>query len=214
MSYFFPEGSKFQFSTTLASAVTVSAASNANPAVLTTSAAHGYATDDEFLFTSGWEDATNSIFRANNLTATTLGVKGLNTTSTTFYAAGGGTGTIQKVTGWTDIPQVLSISTSGGDPKFTTVTPLASRNAMNIPTGFNPSSITLTLGHDPSLAAYQTMLDLSRTLSKVAIKMILGGGAVTYGYGYINVAETPAISSGQVNQVQAAITILGRTISY
>lgn len=214
MSYYFPEGSKFQFSTTLASAVTVSAASNANPAVLTTSAAHGYATDDEFLFTSGWEDATNSIFRANNLTATTLGVKGLNTTSTTFYAAGSGVGTIQKVTGWTDIPQVLSISTSGGDPKFTTVTPLASRNAMNIPTGFNPSSITLTLGHDPSLAAYQTMLDLSRTLSKVAIKMILGGGAVTYGYGYINVAETPAISSGQVNQVQAAITILGRTISY
>lgn len=213
MSYYFPEGSKFQFSTTLAAAKTVTAASNANPAVLT-SVAHGYTTNDEFLFTSGWEDASNSIFKANVLTADTLGVLGLNTTNTTYFAAGSGIGSMQKISGWTDIPQVIGINTSGGDARFTTVTPLSARNALNIPTGFNASSMTLTLGHDPQNATYQTMLDLSRTLSKVAFKMILGGGGVTYGYGYMSVAETPQLSSGQVNQVQCAITILGRTISY
>ena len=52
MSYNSPEGSKFYFSTTFAAAKTVTAASNANPAVLT-SVAHGYSDGDEFLFTSG-----------------------------------------------------------------------------------------------------------------------------------------------------------------
>jgi hypothetical protein len=213
MSYFFPEGSKFQFSTTFASAKTVTVATNANPAVLT-STTHGYTTNDEFLFTSGWEDATNSIFKANVLTADTLGVLGLNTTDTNYFGAGSGLGTMQKVSSWTDIPQVLSISTSGGDARFTTVNPLASRNSLNIPTGFNAASMTLTLGHDPSLAAYQSMLNISRTLQKTAFKMLLSGGATMYGYGYMSVNEAPQLSSGQVNQVQAAITILGRAISY
>ena len=213
MAYFFPEGSKFQFSTTFATAKTVTVATNANPAVLT-STTHGYTTNDEFLFTSGWEDATNSIFKGNVLTADTVGVLGLNTTDTSYYGAGSGLGTMQKVSSWTEIPQVLSISTSGGDARFTTVNPLASRNSLNIPTGFNAASMTLTLGHDPSNANFQTMLNISRTLQKCGFKLLLSGGATLYGYGYMSVNESPQLTSGQVNQVQAAITILGRTISY
>lgn len=214
MAYYFPEGSKIQFSTTLAAAVTVNSGTNANPTVLTTSAAHGYATNDELLYLSTWEDANNTIFRATNLTATTLSLQGLDTTNTSYYAAAGGAGTLRRISGWTDIPQVLSVSTSGGDARFTTVSPLANRNQINIPTGFNATSITLTLGHDPALAAYQTLLGISRNLAPVAIKMSIGGGAVTYGYGYVAVSETPQLSVGQVNQVSAALTILGRSISY
>ena len=68
MAYYFPEGSKFYFSTTFAAAKTITALTNANPAVAT-SVAHGYADDDELLLTSGWEDATDSVFRADQLTA-------------------------------------------------------------------------------------------------------------------------------------------------
>lgn len=212
MSYNFPEGSKFQFSTSFAAAVTVTAATNANPSVLS-AAVHGLATDDEFLFTSGWEDATNSIYRALNLTSGTLSPKGLDTTNTNFFGIGSGTGSIQKVTGWTDIPQVLTVGNSGGDARFTTVQPLAARNGIQIPTGFNPATTTLTLAHDPALAAYQTMVGLSRTQSKVAFR-ILGGGGAMYGYGYMSVSEIPQMQSGQVNQVNCAISFLGRLISY
>ena len=214
MAYYFPEGSKIQFSTTLAAAVTVLSGTNTDPTVLTTSGAHGYTTNDELLYLSNWEDANSTVFRGTNLTATTLSLQGLDTTNPAFYAAGGGAGSLQEISGWTDVPQVLTISTSGGDARFTTVQPLAARNAINIPTGFNASSISLTLAHDPALAAYKSLLAISRNLSKVAIKMSLGGGAVTYGYGYINVAETPQLSVGQVNQVQASLTLLGRSISY
>ena len=213
MAYYFPEGSSIQFSNTLATAKTVTVATNANPAALT-STAHGYVTGDEVLFTSGWEDATDTVFKVTVIDANSFSLQGLNSTSTSFYPAGGGTGSTQKLSAWSAVPQVLNISTSGGDARFTTVSPLAKRNDINVPTGFNALSMTMTMGHDPSNATYQTMLDISRTLSKVAIKMVLGGGGTMYGYGYMSVAEAPTLSRNQANQVNAALTVLGRAISY
>lgn len=213
MSYFFPEGSKFYFSNTLAAAKTVTAVSNASPAVAT-STAHGYADGDEVLFTSGWEDAADSVFKVDQLTADTFSLLGLNSVDTNWFAAGNGTGTTKKVSNWTEVPQVLSISTSGGDPRYTDIQPLSKRNGIKVPTGFNSMSIDLTLGHDPSNANYQTMLDISRGLGKVAFKLVLAGGATAYGYGYLNVSEAPSLQANQANQVRASITFLGRFISY
>ena len=85
---------------------------------------------------------------------------------------------------------------------------------LNRPDSRNAMSLTITMGHDPSNVNYQTMLDISRTLSKVAFKLVLSGGATAYGYGYMSVSEFPQMSKGQANQVNAAITFLGRFISY
>lgn len=213
MAYFFPEGSSQQFSNTFAAAKTISAITNANPAVAT-STAHGYVTGDEILLTSGWEDATDTVYKVEVVDANSFKILGLDTTNTGFFAAGTGAGSAQKISGWTAIPQVLTISASGGDARFTDVSPLAKRNAIRIPTGFNATSITLSLAHDASNANYQTMLGISRNLSKVAFKQVISGGAVTYGYGYMNVSEMPQLNNNQVNTVQAAMTVLGRSISY
>jgi len=213
MAYFFPEGSSQQFSQTFASAKTITALTNANPAVAT-STAHGYATNDEILLTSGWEDATDSVYKVTVIDANSFSIQGLDTSNTSFFPAGTGTGSAQKLSGWTAIPQVLTISSSGGDARFTDVAPLSKRNAVKIPTGFNATSVTLSLAHDASNANYQTMLGISRTLTKVAFKQVISGGATTYGYGYMNVSEMPKLNNNQVNTVDAAITVLGRSISY
>lgn len=213
MAYFFPEGSSQQFSQTFASAKTITALTNANPAVAT-STAHSYATNDEILLTSGWEDATDSVYKVTVIDANSFSIQGLDTSNTSFFPAGTGTGSAQKLSGWTAIPQVLTISSSGGDARFTDVAPLSKRNAVKIPTGFNATSVTLSLAHDASNANYQTMLGISRTLSKVAFKQVISGGATTYGYGYMNVSEMPKLNNNQVNTVDAAITVLGRSISY
>ena len=213
MAYYFAEGSSIQFSNTLASPKTITAVSNANPAVCT-SVAHGYATNDEVLFTSGWEDATDTVYRVTVLSADTFSLQGLDATNTGYFPVGTGTGTTEELSAFTAIPQVLTISASGGDARFTTVTPLAKRNAVNIPTGFNATSVTLSLAHDASQAAFVTMLGISRALSKVAIKQVIAGGGTTYGYGYMSVSEYPKLNNNQVNTVDAAITVLGRSISY
>lgn len=213
MAFNFPEGSSQQFSQTFASAKTITAASNASPAVLT-SVAHGYTTGDEVLFTSGWEDATNTVYKITVLTADTFSVTGLNTVNTNFYPVGAGVGTTQKVSGWTAIPQVISIDASGGGPRFTDVQLLSSRNAIKVPTGFEATTTTLSLAHDATLAGYITMLDISRSLTKVAFKQVLGSGAITYGYGYLATSEFPKLNANNVNTVDSVMALLGRAISY
>ena len=213
MAYYFAEGSKIQFTQTMAGAKTITVATNANPCVMT-SVAHGYSTNDEILLTTGWEDATDSVYKITVLTADTFSVSGLDTTNTSIFAVGSGVGTAQKLSTWLDIPQVLTISASGGDARFTDISPLAKRNSIKVPTGFNATSVTMSLGHDAAQANYITMLGIARNLSKVAIKMVISGGAVTYGYGYMSVSETPKLNVNQANTVDAALTILGRTVSY
>lgn len=213
MAYYFAEGSKIQFTQTLAGAKTITVATNANPCVMT-SVAHGYSTNDEILLTTGWEDATDSVYKITVLTVDTFSVTGLDTTNTSYFASGSGVGTAQKLSTWLDIPQVLTVSSSGGDARFTDISPLAKRNSIKVPTGFNATSVTMSLGHDAAQANYITMLGIARNLSKVAIKMVISGGAVTYGYGYMSVSETPKLNVNQANTVDAALTILGRTVSY
>lgn len=213
MGYALPEGSSQQFSATFAAAKNVTAVTNANPAVATSNA-HGLATGDEVLLSSGWEDATDSVYQVEVIDANSFKILGLDASNANFFPVGGGVGSVSKISGWVAIPQVLTVSASGGDAKFTDVSPLSKRNAIKIPTGFNATSMTLSLGHDASNANYKTMLGISRTLSKVAFKQVLSGGSVTYGYGYMSVSEVPKLNNGQVNTVDAALTFLGRTISY
>jgi hypothetical protein len=213
MAYKVPEGSTFSFSSTFAATKDLTAVTNASPAVVT-SVAHGYSDDDLVMLQSGWEDINDSVVKVNQTAADTWEMVDVNTSSTTLFVAGAGTGTSAKISSWVTIPQVISISTSGGDPKYTEVNPVAKRQGIVIPVGFNAARIELTLGHDASHANYQTMLGISRAGTKVAFRKQLSGGEQTLGYGYMSVNEAPSLNAGQVNTVQCSIAFLGRSISY
>jgi len=214
MAYFFPEGSILQFSTTLASAVTVSAATNANPCAITTSGSHGYSTNDELLFNTGWSDINEAIFKFTNATATTGSLQELDTSNTSFFPAGSGTGGLQKISGWATVPQLLDLSTTGGDPRFTPIELLANRNSIQVATGFNASALNFTVADDPTNATIKEMLRISRTLSKCAIKVLVSGSAPMYGYGYMTLSELPQMARNQVNRLGGVVTFTSRATRY
>lgn len=213
MAYSFPEGAKFLFSRTFAAAQTVTAVTNTDPAVASVTS-HGHVDGTELLFNSGWEDAGDSVYRVDEADTNSFDFEGLDTTDTQWFSPGSGIGSVQAISNWLEIPQVLTIATAGGDPRFTTISPLARRNSFNVPTGFNPASVTLTMGYDGQNSTYKTMLNVSRTLEKVAFKLLLAGGETSYGYGYLAVSEIPALNSGQPNQVTASFSFIGRATSY
>lgn len=214
MSYKFPDGGKFLFSSTFAAAKVLASMTNANPCVAT-SVAHGYADGDELLINSGWEDIDDSVFRADQLTADTFSLLDLDTSDTNLFTAGGGANsTAQKISNWIEVPQVLTINNSGGDPRTATINPVFRRNGISRPLGFNPTTITLELAHDASNANYKTMLGLSRSLTPVAFKLLLADGSASYGYGYMAVSEVPKVSAGNPNSVSAVFSAQGRTVSY
>lgn len=208
-----PIGAAFYISQTFASAKTLTIVSNANPA-LATSTSHGYSDDDEVVFFSGWDLANNTVVRVDQQSADTFLLKGLNTTSTDTYAAGSGIGTTQKISSWIQIPQILSVSTSGGTPRYVDYRFVSAQQGQKLPDGFEASTITFDIGFDPSLSNWDTLLDISQTNTLVAYKYVRGDGAATYGYGYFNMAEQAQIASGAVDKVQATFAAQGRLISY
>lgn len=214
MSYSSPAGTKFYISSTFASAKTASNATNANPCVITSSS-HGYVDDNEVLIASGWDEIANMVVRVNQTDSNTFELKGVDTSSTTLFAADGGdASTFQLVSSWIEIPQVLTINPSGGDMKTIAVNPVGRRNGLVLPDGFNPATIGFTIGHDVSLSNWSTLQNLSRTQTLVAYKSLKPNGAATYGYGYFIMSEVVKMQSGQADSVDAAFFAQGRLISY
>ncbi len=209
MSYYPVTGSKFFVSSGFASAKTISAVTNAAPPVCT-STAHGYSDLDEVLIaTSGWEDLAYSMFRVNQLTTDTFECTGFDATDTDWYPAGSGAGTATKVSGWTELGQVLGVTASGGDPKNITVSPLNRRTDILIPVGFNPSSLQFELGFDPALADQVALATASRSLDKRAFKFTLPGSAYAYCYGTVSMAPIPTFDTGSVMRRTVNISIDG-----
>jgi len=215
MAYSFADGSRFLLGTVLGSSVNITAASNANPTVLT--ATNTFTAGDEILVSSGWDDLTDTVYKPSAFSGSSITLGGsspIDTTDTNFYPTGSGTGTAQKVTTWVEIGQVLNINSSGGDPKFVNIEPLARRNAIQVPVGFNPQSIQLDIGYDPTLAGYQALVAAAPPRPKRAFKFVLSGGQTGYGYGYIAVSEMPKLAKGSPNTVSASIALLGKFVGY
>lgn len=212
MSYKNSVGAAFYLSQTFASPKSVTVATNANPSVMT-SVGHGFVDGDELLYLGGWELANNSVFKADQLTVDTLSPLRLNSLNTNSYAPGGGLGTLQKISNWIEIPQVLSFDPSGGKGKFMTFRPVKSQRDMTLPDGFEAVQINFEIGHDPGLANWQTLLDIGQLQTLVAYKCVIGS-TVTYAYGYFMMNEQWKKGQSGVNVVDAMFSAQGQTITY
>ncbi|HNB42706.1 MAG TPA: phage tail tube protein, partial [Burkholderiaceae bacterium] len=122
---------------------------------------------------------------------------------------GGGAGTATKVSGWTELGQVLGVTANGGDPKTITVSPLNRRTDILLPVGFNPSSLQFELGFDPALADQVALATASRSLDKRAFKFTLPGSAYAYCYGTVSMAPIPTFDTGSVMRRTVNISIDG-----
>lgn len=214
MSYLIVEGAKFLFSSTFGTAVPVSVATNADPTLLT-AVGHGFVDNDELLFASGWEDATDTIWKADQQATDTLKLLSLDTSDTNWYPTGGGVGTLRKVSGWLEFGQVLDIQPQGGGARTMDINPLSKRNGIKVPTGFEASGYTLTLGYDPALISQKQLSAISRSLSsKVAFKFLLTGGQVGYGYGMVQISQMPKFAKGSPISVEVTLNFLGQFVGY
>lgn len=213
MAYTFPEGTKVFYSNTLATAKNATAVTNGAPAVAT-SVAHGYIDSDPVLFSSGWEEATDTVFEVDQLTADTYSFLGLDASDTNLYASGTGTGTTQKITNWVEMQQVLNITASGGTPKYGTVSPIGSRMDKKFVIGYDAAALEIKVGYDASSAPQKAMTALARVYAKVAVKLVLPGGGRIYGYGNLTASEFPEISRGNAMQISVGVGFDGRAIGY
>lgn len=208
-----PDGATVSLGTTYATAKTVSAITNANPGVCTATS-NGYSNGDIVLMSSGWANLDSRVVRVSGAATDAFSLEGIDTTSTTLYPAAGGAGTASKITAWTQITQIMGVSTSGGDQQFATYNFLESSRETQIPTYQSAMSMTLDIADDPSLAGYVALKAAAEARSSKALRIVMPDGSSIYYYGYVSLNETPSVTKGQLMQVRASFALISRPTRY
>ena len=207
-----PNGAALALATAYAASLNVTAASNASSAVLTVT--NTLSIGDFVEYVSGWSRANNRIFRLSAVSGTTVTLEGLDTSSTTLFPVGGGTGTIRKINTWTSITQVVDTVLSGGDLQTTTFQYLENDFEQELSTVVAASSIDLTLGDDPSLAGYAALKAASDTRGTAAFRIVLPTGSILLYNTKPFLNETPTTTKNELMTVAAKLNLLGKVTRY
>lgn len=213
MAISLPNGSTYSVASAYAAAINVSAASNAAESVLTT-AANTYAVGDFLEYTSTWPRANGRVFRVKAATGTSVTLESFDTTSTANFPAGGGTGSVRKITTWVQIPYMVSFEVSGGDPKYTTAEFVDYPDEINLANGFSATSVTMTIADDPSLPHHAALKAATESGKQTAVRAVLPSGAPILYSGIVGLNETPTMSKGQIMAVKCGLALQGRPVRY
>lgn len=213
IAFSIPDGTTIHLGATFGALVSITAISNASTAVAT-AAGHGFTAGDVVTVKSGWQRLNDRVFRVANPLATTFELEGMDTSDTSAFPTGTSAGSATKALTFTQITQVIGISTSGGDQQFATVSPLESDFEIQIPTMYSAQSLSLEIGDDPTLAGYQA---LKKAADARAIRPLLlqnKNGSKIYYYGYVSLNETPTKNKGQVDTVNSSFSLQSRPTRY
>lgn len=213
MAFSIPDGTTIHLGTSFGTAVAVTGISNATTAVVS-AAAHGLANGDMIILKSGWQRANERVFRVANVSTGTFELEGFDTSDVNVFPAGTSSGSAQKILTFTQITQVIGISTSGGEQQFATVSPLESDFEIQIPTMYSAQTISMEIGDDPTLAGYQAVKKAADARAIRPLLMINKNGSKIYYYGYVSLNETPTKNKGQVDTVAGTFSLLSRPVRY
>jgi Phage tail tube protein, TTP len=154
-------GKAFFIGSTYAAAVAISAATNAAECVVTLAPAHGTIVGEWVHLSVGWARGNDRLFRVKTVSTNDVTLEGFNTTSTALFPAGGGVGTLRRVTAWAQISQVRAPNVAGGEQQYTDGSYLENPVNIDVPNNKTATTITLELAHDISLA-YRTTVQAAQ----------------------------------------------------
>ena len=212
MAVSLPNGVTLAIATAYAANLTVTAATNAAESVLTVT--NTLANGDYVEFISGWSRANNRVFRVKSVSGTNVTLEGFDTTLTTQFPSGSGTGTIRKINTWTQISQISGLTSSGGEPQYTTFSFLESDYDSQIPTTTSAQTLALEIADDPTLPGYIALRNVAQTRAQTALRATLPQGGFILYNGLWALDESPTLTKGNLMTVKAGCALQGRPVRY
>lgn len=213
MSVSLPNGALISIASGYTASVTISAITNANPAVAT-AAAHGYVAGDFIEVTSGWSRLTGKVVKVGAVTATTFELLAIDSTLTSIYPAAGGIGSSRKVTGYTQLSQILSSSSNGGEQQFLDYQFLEADAQKRIPTFKSAAGLTFTVADDTTQPGYLLATVANNDRLPRAVKATLPSGSVISYNCYISVNATPTLTVNELMAFECTMSMLNEPVRY
>lgn len=213
MAVSLPNGSLVAIASGYGTVRNITALSNANPGVAT-SVAHGYANGSFLEITSGWSRLTNKVVRASGVVADTFALEGIDTTSTSIYPAGSGTGTVRSVTGFTQLAQITNSASSGGEQQFLNYQFLEDDAEKSIPTFKSAARITFTVADDPLLPGFIIARAANDDRARRAVRITLSNGSILLYNAFVSIGTIPSLTVNELMTVEVTLSLLAEPVRY
>jgi hypothetical protein len=214
MSVSLPNGSIIALAATYGASFNMTAITNATSAVATLGAGHGVVVGDFLEVTSGWSRLTSKIVKATVVATNDVTFGGVDTSSTTIYPAGTGTGTIRRITAWTQLAQILTSQSEGGQQNFTTYQFLESDAEKRIPTSKSAGGLTLTIADDPTLAGYILASAANDDRLQRGVRVTLPSANVSVYNAFVSLNKTPSLTVNEVMATEVTLSFLAEPVRY
>jgi hypothetical protein len=212
MSVSVPNGALVAIASGYSAAVPVTAVTNATPAVA--SAVNTFTAGDIVEITSGWSRITNKVVRVATPSGTAFSLEGIDTTLTSIYPVAGGAGTARKVSGWTQLSQILSSSTDGGTANYVTYQFLESDAEKRIPTFKSAFGLTFSVADDATQPGFILAAAANDDRLPRAIRITLPSGSVLLYSGYLSLNRTPSLTINELMACEVTVSLLAEPVRY
>lgn len=207
-------GTAVAIASTYGASVVMSAITNAAEAVATLAGGHGVVVGDYLEVTSGWGRLTQRIVRAKTVAVNDVTFEGINTSSTTTYPAGTGTGTIRRITAWTNLSQIQQIASSGGELQYADSTAIDDTVQKQIPTVRGAVQVNITYMDDESLSWIAAVNTADQARTPYGCRFSFPNGAKTVANAYWAKSTTPSINQNSVLTNQIGLTYAAEPVRY
>lgn len=207
-------GTGVDIAKTYGTAIAMTALSNATEAVATLAAGHGLIVGDIVEIASGWQRLDKRIARVKAVATNDVTLENINTTSTTLYPIGSGTGSVREITAWEEIIGARDVSASGGEQQFADITTLADVIERQVPTVRSALALQMTVMYDPALPWFATVVGVSETSSIAGLRMRFPNGSKIFGNGYWSLQKTPSISRNEALTSSVDIAFVADVTAY
>jgi hypothetical protein len=207
-----PNGAIISLAATYASSAPFTAITNAAAAVV--SATNTLAVGDYVELISGWSRLSGKIVRVSAATASSFTLEGYDTTLTSIYPVGGGAGAFRKVLTWTQLSQILSSSSSGGEQQFLEYQLLEGDSQKRIPTVKSAAGLTFSVGDDPTLPGYQLASVANDDRLPRAVRIDLPSLAKILYNAYVSLNKTPSLTVNEIMACEVTLSLLAEPVRY
>lgn len=207
-------GSTLSVAKTYAAPLNFTAASNAANCALTVVGSTIVA-GDYVEVNSGWGLLDKRLVRAGaGTSATSIVLEGIDTTDTTKYPAGAGVGSVRKVSAWSQITQVRSISASGGQQQYADVTSIVDVVTRQIPTVRGAVEMTVDVFDDPSLAWYADVIKADEARTPYGMILAFPNGSKTVANAYWSLMRVPTMAQNEALMTQISLSYAAEPVRY
>lgn len=207
MSVYIPNGSVVHIASSYGDAISMTAVSNADPAVATLESSHTISTGDFMEMDSGWSKLNDRVMRAGAVAGNNIPIEGFDATNTTQFPSGSGVGSVREITGWTQLTQILEFSGEGGEQQFLPYQFLESDAERRIPTFKSAVGVNIVVADDDTLAGYLLAKEANDDRVARAVRITKPNGGLILFSAFITLAPMPTLEINQLARAQVTLSL-------